>query len=71
MSLTDVEQIALKLSETDRAPLASVLLESVASDCLEHRADEAELRECEMNESRVEEISREELLKRVNAERRR
>ena len=71
MSLADVEQIALKLSETDRALLASVLLESVAPDCLEHRADEFERRECEMHEGRVEEISREELLKRVNAERRR
>ena len=71
MSLADVEQIALKLSETDRALLASVLLESVAPDCLEHCADECERRECEVNEGRVEEISREELLKRVNAERRR
>jgi hypothetical protein len=34
MSLADIEQIVLKLSETDRALLAAVLLESVAPDCL-------------------------------------
>jgi hypothetical protein len=71
MSLADVEQMALKLSESDRALLASVLLESVPPDCLEDRVDEAERREREMEEGRVGEISYEELLKRVDAERRR
>ena len=71
MSFADVEQIALKLPETDRARLASVLLDSVSFDTLDHTEDEFERREREMNEGRVEEISREELVKRVNAERRR
>lgn len=69
MSLTEVERIALELSEKDRTLLASTLLESVAADFLEHRADEFERREREMNEGTVEEISYEELLKRVKAER--
>jgi hypothetical protein len=70
MSLADVEQIALKLSETDRALLASVLLESVAPECLHHAADEFERREREMDQGQVHEISYEELKKRVAAERR-
>ncbi|HUS35821.1 MAG TPA: addiction module antitoxin RelB [Verrucomicrobiae bacterium] len=71
MSRADVEQIALKLSETDRALLAAVLLESVAPDCLAHSNEETERRERELDESKVSEISREELLRRVEAERRR
>ena len=71
MSLADVEQIALKLSETDRALLAAALLDSVSPDCLQHAADESERREREMDEGRVSEITYEELLKRVDAERRR
>ena len=71
MSLADVEQIALKLSDTDRALLAAVLLESVAPDCLAHAADEAERREREIDQGQVNEISYEELLKRVEAERHR
>ena len=69
MSLADVEPIALKLSEADRALLAAVLLDSV-SDSLDHGADEFERRERELNQGRVNEISHEELLKRVGAERR-
>ena len=71
MSLADIEQIVLKLSETDRALLASVLLESVAPDCLEHRADKFERMEREMEHGGVSEISYDELVKRVDAERRR
>jgi len=71
MSLADVEQIALKLSETDRALLASVLLDSVAPDTLDHNADEFERRERELDQRDVSEISYEELRKRVEAERRR
>jgi hypothetical protein len=70
MSLADVEQIALKLSESDRALLASALLESISPDCLDHAPDEVGRREKEMDEGRVTEISYEELIKRVNAERR-
>ena len=70
MSLADVEQIALKLSETDRALLASTLLESVSPDLLNHADEEVERKEREMDEGRVSEISHEELIKRVNAERR-
>ena len=69
MSLADVERIALELSENERALLAATLLESVAPDSLEHRADEFERREREMDEGGVSEISYEELLKRVKAER--
>lgn len=61
MSLADVEQIALKLSETDRALLASVLLESVAPNCLNHAADEFERREREMDQNHLREISFDEL----------
>jgi hypothetical protein len=70
MSLADVELIALKLPEADRAILASVLMESVAPDCLNHAGDEFERREHEMDQGGVSEISYEELRKRVEAERR-
>jgi hypothetical protein len=70
MSLAEVERIALELSEKDRTLLAATLLESVAPDVLEHRPDEFERREREMAEGTVEEISYEELLKRVKTERR-
>jgi hypothetical protein len=71
MSLAEVERIALELSEAERALLAATLLESVASDPLEHTADEFERREREMSGGVVSEIGYEELLKRVEAERRR
>jgi hypothetical protein len=64
MSLAEVERNALEPSEKDRTSLAATLLESVAPDFLEHRADEFERRERKMNEGTVEEISYEELLKR-------
>jgi hypothetical protein len=70
MSLSEVERIALKLSETERGLLAAALLETVAPDSLEHRADEFERREREMEDGTASEISYEELLKRVKAERR-
>jgi hypothetical protein len=70
MSLADVEQIAMKLSEVDRALLAAALLDSVASDCCEHSADEFERRERDLDQSENTEISHEELLRRVKAERR-
>jgi hypothetical protein len=70
MSLADVEQIALKLSESDRALLASVLLDSVSLDSLDHhQPDELERRERELDQGSVNEISYEELLKRIEAER--
>jgi hypothetical protein len=71
MSRADLEQIALKLPEIDRALLAAALLETVGGDCLDQAADEAERRERELDNGEVTEISREELLKRVEAERRR
>jgi hypothetical protein len=70
MRLADVEQIALKLSNADRALLAPTLLKSVSPDCLNHTDDEVERRERDMDERRVSEISFEELTQRVNAERR-
>ena len=70
MSLVEVERIALELSESERALLASKLLESVAPEPLEHGVDEFEKREREMDDGKVSEISYEELLKRVKAERR-
>ena len=63
--------MALKLSEVDRALLAAVLLESVASEGFEQSADEFERRERELDQSERSEISHEELLRRVKAERRR
>lgn len=71
MSLADVEQIALKLSEVDRAQLASVLLDSLEADPLDHSEDEFDRRERELNQDQVKEIGHEEFVKRVNAERRR
>jgi len=71
MRLADVEQIALKLSETDRALLAAVLLDSVSVDSLDHdRPGELEHRERELDDGAISEISYEELLKRIEAERR-
>jgi hypothetical protein len=69
MSLAEVERIALELSENERGLLAARLLDSVAPDSLAHGADELERREREMGEGIVEEISYEELLNRVKAER--
>jgi hypothetical protein len=69
MSVADVEQIALKLSEKDRAHLAAVLLESVAADSLTVGDEEVERRERELESGEVSEISYEELVKRVAAER--
>ena len=71
MSLADVERIALKLSEADRGLLAATLFDSVASDALDHSPDEFERREREMDQGNVSEIGHEELLKRIEAERRR
>ena len=70
MSLADVKQMAMKLSEVDRALLAAALLDSVASDYFEHSADEFERRERDLDQSESSEISHEELLRRVKAERR-
>ena len=69
MSLAEVERIALELPEKDRTLLAATLLQSVAPEFLDHAEDEAERRERELEAGTVEEISYEELLKRVNAER--
>lgn len=69
MSLAEVERIALELSEKDRTLLAATLLESVAPEFLNHAQDEVERRERELETGTVAEISYEELLKRVNAER--
>lgn len=69
MSLAEVERLALELSETERTLLAATLLESVAP--FQHRSDEFERKEREMDDGTVSEISYEELLKRVEVERRR
>ena len=69
MSLADVQQIALRLSDIDRAHLASVLLESVPPASLEQGHDEFERRERDFDQDQASEISRDELVKRVNAER--
>lgn len=71
MSLAEVERIALELSENERALLTATLLESVAPDSLDHRPDEFERPEREMDQGKVGEITYEELIKRVKAERRR
>ena len=71
MSVADVEQIAMKLSEKDRAHLAAALLESLAAHCLEHADDEAERRDRELDSGEVAEIGYDEFVKRVEAERRR
>lgn len=70
MSLADVEQIALKLTERDRALLASVLLDSIATDSLDHDTQEFERREREITDGHVAEISHEELMKQVDLKRR-
>ena len=69
MSLAEIERIALELPEKDRTLLAATLLESVAPELLNHAEDEVDRRERELETGAVEEISYEELLKRVNAER--
>jgi len=70
MSLADVEEIAMKLSENERVQLAGVLLDSVSDDFMKHRPDELEQRDRELEEGTVKEISYEELIRRVEAERR-
>lgn len=59
----------MELPEKERALLAATLLESVAADLFEHGADEFQRREREMDQGLVDEISYEELLKRVKAAR--
>lgn len=69
MSLADVEQVALKLTESDRARLASILIDSIATDFVDRGSEEIDRREREMDEGAVAEISHEELFKRVAMER--
>jgi hypothetical protein len=69
MSLAEIERVAMELSEIERGLLAAALLETVAPESLEHRADEFESREREMEEGTAVEITYEELLRRVAAER--
>jgi hypothetical protein len=57
----------MQLPLRERALLAADLWESVASDPLDYRVDEVEQREREMDGGALQEISYEELLRRVKA----
>ncbi len=69
MSLAEVENAAMKLSDSERALLAASLWQSVSTDPMEHREDEFELREREIESGHVQEIGYDELIRRVKAER--
>jgi hypothetical protein len=68
MSLVEVEKQALALSEMDRARLAASLLETLPPD-VDVSDEEVWRRDADLSAGRVEEISHEEFVKRVESER--
>ena len=70
MSLAEVEKEALALNDVDRARLMAALIETLPVDS-EVSDEEVLQRDAELSSGQAEEISQEEFVKRVEAERRR
>jgi hypothetical protein len=71
MSLAEVEKQALALSENERARLAASLLETLPPSGAEISDEEVLQRDADLESGRVQEISHEEFVRRVEQERRR
>jgi hypothetical protein len=65
VKLTEIEQEALALSETEHASLATKLLDTLPPPGTEVSDEEADRREREMASREAEPISREEFIRRV------
>ena len=68
MSLPEVEKEALALDERDRFRLVASLIETLPADC-EVSDEEVLKRDTELSSGQAEEMSQEEFLRRVEAER--
>ena len=71
MSLAEVEKQALALSQNERARLAASLLETLPPPGTDVSDEEVREREAEMESGRVQPITHEEFVRRVEQERRR
>ena len=71
MSLAEVEKQALALSENERARLAAAVLETLLLPGTDVSDEEVWQREAGMESGRVQPISHEEFVRRVEQERRR
>ena len=69
MSLAEVEKQALALSENERARLAVSLLETLPPSGAEISDEEVLQRDADLESGRVQEISHEEFVRRVQQER--
>ena len=69
MSLAEVEKQALALSENERARLAASLLETLPPPDAEASDEEVLQRDADLESGRVQEISHEEFVRRVQQER--
>jgi putative addiction module component (TIGR02574 family) len=70
MKLTEIEQEALALSESERASLAAKLLDTLPPPGTDISDEEVERREREMDSGEVTPILQEEFVRRVQKERR-
>lgn len=70
MSLAEVEKQALALNDADRARLMAALIETLPADS-EVSDEEVLKREADLDSGEAEEISHEEFVRRVEAERQR
>ena len=71
MSLKDIEQEALALSERDRAALIATLLETLPDPATDVSDGEVTERERDLDNGAVQPISHEEFVRRVQADRQR
>jgi hypothetical protein len=70
MKLTEIEQEALALSDTERASLAAKLLDTLPPPGTDVSDEEVERRERELDSGEVTPILRDEFVRRVQQERR-
>jgi len=69
MSLNEIEQEALKLSEREKASLVCKLLEALPSSAVEVSDEEVVEREQKLEAGEIEELSHDEFVRRVRDER--
>jgi hypothetical protein len=69
MSLSEIEQEALKLPEREKADLVCKLLEAMPSPAIEVSDEEVLEREQKLHAGEIEELSHDEFVRRVREER--
>jgi hypothetical protein len=69
MSRVEVERAALQLSERDRELLVSILLKTLPDSAVDVSDEEVLQRDYELEAGLVEEVSHEEMIRRVKANR--